>query len=291
MKKSPSTFLVAILIFTLPALLTAQVENKVSALLIAYDQLVRPGKKILVKAKLVSQGLMFRNRPVGGERIEFLIDGKSAGIGLTGGDGVAVKEIGPLPPGEHPVTLRLKSTQYTVPEVQALLAVWEPEPPVLVLNLAAAVEEKEGRGQSLLEPHIEMVSRPDAIRVLKIMAREYNLLFFTDKEETRLAEIRTWLASQKFPSAPLLAWKFGPGPATHELVLDEELQALHSAGWTNLKVGIGATALDAEPFLSIGLKTIILADETENGMDMPAGTIKATDWKKMEQAIGKIAGP
>ena len=74
-------------------------------------------------------------------------------------------------------------------------------------------------------------------------------------------------------------------------MLGEELQALQSAGWTNLKVGIGATALDAEPFLSIGLKAVILADETEDGLDMPAGTIKATNWKKLEQKIGKISGP
>jgi hypothetical protein len=99
---------------------------------------------------------MFRNRPVSGERVEFLIDGKSAGIGLTGGDGIAVKEISPLPPGEHPVTLRLKSTQYDIPEAQALLSVWELERPILILNLAAAVVENEGKGQSLLAPSIEM---------------------------------------------------------------------------------------------------------------------------------------
>jgi hypothetical protein len=136
-----------------------------------------------------------------------------------------------------------------------------------------------------------MAPRRDAAGVLKRLSREYRLLYFTDKEENRLAEIRGWLASQKFPSAPLLAWKFGSGPATHELVLGEELQALRSAGWTNLKAGIGATALDAEPFLKIGLKTIILPDETENGMDMPPGTVKATDWKSVERLLGKISGP
>ena len=86
---------------------------------------------------------MFRNRPVSGERIEFLIDGKSVGVGLYRRGRVAVKEIGALPPGEYPVTLRLKSTLYDVPEVRALLAVWDLEPPILIVNLAAAVEEKK----------------------------------------------------------------------------------------------------------------------------------------------------
>lgn len=291
MIKLRPAFLLSLLILTLPALLAAEQEKKTSAQLIAYDQIVQPGKKILLKGRLVSQGLLFRDRPISGERVEFLIDGKSLGISLTGGDGIAVREVGSLPPGEHPVMLRLKSTQYDVPEIQARLEVWELEPPILLVNLAAAVEEKEGKGLSLLEPRFEMATRPDAIRVLKELTQQYHLLFFTDKGENRLAEIKTWLASHDFPSAPLLAWKIGEGPATHELVLGEELVALHSAGWTNLKVGIGATALDAEPFLKIGLKAIILVDENEDAMDVPSGTVKATSWKKVERVIKKIAGP
>ncbi len=291
MRKLHPAVLLSLLALILPALLAAEQEKKTSAQLIAYDQIVQPGKKILIKGRLVSQGLLFRDRPISGERVEFLIDGKLLGISLTGGDGIAVREIEALPPGEHPVTLQLKSTQYDIPEVRARLEVWELEPPILIVNLAAAVEEKEGKGPSLLEPRFEMAPRPDAIRVLKELAQQYHLLFFTDKEETRLTEIKAWLASHDFPSAPLLAWRIGPGPATHELVLGEELEALRSAGWTNLKVGIGATALDAEPFLKIGLKAIILVDETEDAMDMPAGTIKATTWKKVGRVIKKISGP
>jgi hypothetical protein len=291
MRKSRSALLLSLLILVLPALLAAEQEKKTSVQLITYDQLVQPGKKILIKGRLVSQGLLFRDRPMSGERVEFFLDGKSLGISLTGGDGFAAREVGSLPPGEHPVILRLKSTQYDVPEAKARMEVWELEPPILIVNLAAAVEEKEGEGPSLLEPRFEMAPRPDAIRVLKGLAQEYHLLFFTDKEETRLSEIKTWLASQNFPSAPLLAWKIGSGPVTHELVLGEELEALRSAGWKNLKIGIGATALDAEPFLKIGLKAIILVDETENAMEMPAGTIKMMTWKKVEQVIKKISGP
>lgn len=291
MKKLRPAFLLSLLILTLPALLAAEQEKKTSAQLIAYDQIVQPGKKILLRGRLVSQGLLFRNRPISGERVEFLLDGKSLGISLTGGDGVAVREVGSLPPGEHQATLRLKSTQYDIPEVRARLEVWELEPPILLVNLAAAIEEKEGKGPSLLESRFEMVPRKEAIRVLKALANEYHLLFFTDKEESRLAEIKSWLASQDFPSAPLLAWKIGSGPATHELVLDEELEALHSAGWTNLKVGIGATVLDAEPFLKAGLKAIILLDEEEDALDLPAGAVKATSWKKVERAMKKISGP
>jgi len=283
--------LLSLLVLALPTLLAAEQEKKTSAQLIAYDQFIQPGKKLLLKGRLVSQGLLFRDRPISGERVEFLLDGKSLGISLTGGDGVAVREVEALPPGEHQATLRLKSTQYDIPEVQARLEVWELKPPILLVNLAAAIAEKEGKGPSLLEPRFEMALRPDASRVLKGLAQEYHLLFFTDKEETRLAEIKTWLATHDFPSAPLLAWKIGSGPVTHDLVLGEELEALRSAGWTNLKVGIGATALDADPFLKAGLKAIILVDEKEDAMDMPSGTIKATNWKKVERVIKKISGP
>ncbi len=291
MRKLEAALLMAVFMLLLPAILSGQDDSKNSILLIAYDQLVHPGGRILIKAKLVSQGMVFRNRPVSGERVEFSIGGKSAGIGLTGGDGVAVKEIPPLPQGEYSITLRLKTAQYGPAETSAILAVWELDPKILIVNLAAAMDEKEGSGPSILEPRIEMAPRPDAAAVLKRLAREYHILFFTEKEEALLAGTRAWLASQKFPMSPLMAWKFGPGPATHELVLEEELKGLRAAGWTNLKVGIGATALDAEPFLNIGLKTIILTGEKENGLEMPAGTIKANDWKTVERFVGKIQGP
>jgi hypothetical protein len=291
MKKTRLLFLLSLLILTPPALLAAGPEKDTSAQLIAYDQIVQSNKVVFLRARLLSQGLLFRNRPISGERVEFLLDGKSLGVGLTGGDGIAVREARVLPPGEHPVTLRLKSTQYDVPEAKARVDVWGLEQPILIVNLAAAVEEKEGGGPSLLEPRFEMAPRPEAVRVLKALAKEYHLLFFTDREESRLAEIKTWLVSHHFPSAPLLAWNIGEGPATHELELGEHLEALRSAGWTNLKVGVGATAMDAGPFLKVELKTIILVGEEEDALEMPSGAVKATSWKKVERAIKKISGP
>jgi hypothetical protein len=135
-----------------------------------------------------------------------------------------------------------------------------------------------------------MAPRPDAVRVLKALAKEYHLLFFTDQGESHLPEIKSWLAAHNFPPAPLLAWNIGEGPVSHAQGLGEELESLRSAGWTNLKIGIGATFLDAEPFLKIGLKTIILVDEQEDALELPAGAVKATSWKKVEQAMKKILG-
>ena len=123
-----------------------------------------------------------------------------------------------------------------------------------------------------------------------MLAREYNLLFFTDREETRLAETRTWLAPSKFflphrfslgSSAPVprrmnWCWVRSCGPCSRP------------AGRILKSASVRRRWMPS--LLSIGLKTIILTDETEDGMDMPAGTIKATNWKKMEQQIGKIAG-
>ena len=76
MRKSRSAFLLTLLMLALPAFLAAEQEKKTSAQLIAYDQLVQPGKKIFIKGRLLSQGLMFRDRPISGERVEFLLDGK-----------------------------------------------------------------------------------------------------------------------------------------------------------------------------------------------------------------------
>src|SRR4051812_27310116 len=109
MIKIRSAVLLSVLILAPSAFPSAQDENKPTLLLIAYDQIEHLDKKIIVKGKLISQGILFRNRPVSGERIEFYIDGRSVGIGLSGGDGIAVKEIGVLPQGEHAVALRLKS--------------------------------------------------------------------------------------------------------------------------------------------------------------------------------------
>ena len=293
MRRPAPIFLLFLLILTLPVLLSAEPEKQknASVQLLAYDQIVQPGQRVSLRGRLLSQSIMFRNRPVSGERVEFLLDGKSLGVNLTGGDGIAVREVEALPLGEHSVTIRLKSAQYEGPEAKARVSVWSLVQPILIINLAAAVKEKEGEGPSLLEPRFDLDPRRDAVRVLKALAEEYHLLFFTDQGESRLSEIKSWLASQNFPPAPLLVWKIGEGPVSHTLGLGEEMESLRSAGWTNLKIGIGATSLDAEPFLKIGLKTIILVDDQEDAMEMPAGAVKATSWKKVEQMMKKILGP
>ena len=291
MRTSGLLFLLLLSIVAPPDLLSAKPEKDTSVQLIAYDQIVHPDQKFFIRGRLLAQGLMFRNRPVSGERVEFLLDGKSIGANLTGGDGIAAREIEALPPGEHPVTVRLKSAQYDIPEAKAHVNVWTIEQPMLIINLAAVVKEEEGEGPSLLEPSFQIAPRQDALRVLKALAKDYHILFFTDQGETRLPEFKSWLASHNFPPAPLLAWDIGEGPVSHAQGLGEELESLRSAGWTNLKVGIGAASMDAEPFLKIGLKTIILADEQEDALEMPAGAVKATSWKKVEQAMKKILEP
>ena len=79
------------LLFMIPTLVLLAADEKVAGRLIVEDVLARPGTPSMLKARLVQDGLL-GIRGLGGETIEFIVQGQRIGTALTGGDGRAFLE-------------------------------------------------------------------------------------------------------------------------------------------------------------------------------------------------------
>ncbi|MEK6575990.1 MAG: hypothetical protein AABZ05_00190, partial [Nitrospirota bacterium] len=114
---------------------TVLAETKKSALLIAPDQIGSPGERIYLKVKLMAKSAFFP-KPISGERIEFIVDGKPIGVSLTGGDGVAVKEFIPKREGNYKINLRLTGKSgYSADEANMIVACWKRTISIVLIDI------------------------------------------------------------------------------------------------------------------------------------------------------------
>lgn len=249
------------------------------AVIISYDQIVKPGEDVYLMARLRKGAFSIRPE-ISGERIEFLVQGlRSFGISLTGVDGMAVKGIGPLSLGIHRFTVRVADSRYDAKESHGTIACWGQRRPIIIIDLGGTVFEKDTR---LFFQKIDKDPKPipDASEVLRKLSKSYSLIFLTQREEIHLDKTRAWLKEHRFPLSPVFSYKEGEEPDLPQEYMAEMIKEWKKKGW-RLKIGIGDTSGDAEAYIENGMKAIIIGDEA----DIPEGAIRVKGWKEIEKTL------
>ena len=132
-------FSLFLLLVVLPSQLLA--AEKSSATILVRDALTAPGQPATVEAKLISKRLMLI-AALGGEPLELIVEGKVVATALTGGDGRAFLSYTPKAQGLAPVKVRVGNSPRIAPtEGQANLSVWEKRQPILIIEMAALIED------------------------------------------------------------------------------------------------------------------------------------------------------
>lgn len=268
------------LLFSL-ALSAPYAADAKKANLIFYDQIVKLGEKVYLSAKLRESGFLIKPE-IGGERIEFFEKSKgsknSFGIALTGGDGIAVKEISPLKPGLHIFYARIKdSIRYTADESEGMIASLNQKVPIIVVDIDT-LSEKEKLDFIFGKKEKELMPLKDSPRVLRKLSRNYNIIYLTNRDELLLPKTRLWLRENRFPSCPIFLIK-----ALEESLTEEysgRIKEWKKEGW-NIKIGIGNSSSHAEAYLDNRIKALIIEDEEE----LPEKAITVKGWKEIEKII------
>jgi len=283
-KRHIKKFTFLIFFFSSAYLLYAADSRKANVIL--YDQIVRPGEKTYIVAKL-RKGIFSARPEISGERIEFLRRlGRTKiplGIALTGEDGTAVKEISPLGIGIHSFIARPSETKrYTAEESEGIIACWDPKRPIIVVDMDGAVFETPKIELPFLKIDKDSKPIPDAPQVLRRLSKRYNIIFLTARGELLLNKTRLWLKEHKFPIAPVFTFRPGEDPTMIGEYKDEKIKEWKKEGW-DLRIGIGNKAHDAEAYLENRMKAIIIEDEEE----LPEKAITVKGWKEIERVILK----
>ncbi len=140
--------------------------------------------------KAETRGILFTK---GGEVVEFIVDGKSIGWNLSGGDGFAVKSFIPSRTGLYKI--KVKSGDDTDSGV------------ILALEKKARIVFIDVAG-SLLEGPFGEVQKPGSEKAVTRIHKRYPIIYL-QKGLVTVEGTRSWLKKNNFPVAPVLPWGQG----------------------------------------------------------------------------------
>jgi len=155
---------------------------------IVHDMIAIRGEEVMLKVetkgKLLSRG---------GEIVEFIVDGKSFGKSLSGGDGFAFKEFKPLKVGRYQVTAKSGKE-----EGRGLLLSLRKGDRIIFVDV-------EG---SLLEGMFSERPKKGSQETITNLSSKFPIIFLqTGMLNTR--DIKVWLKQNGFKESPVLQWNQG----------------------------------------------------------------------------------
>lgn len=267
----------------------AATTDKSSGSLTGKDALTTPGQSVRIEARLVHSSLL-GDVGLGGEPLELLIGGKPVATAMTGGDGRAFFDYLPKIRGTYEFTVRLGTTsRVTATETTGSLAVWEKRRPVLMVEMAALLEETGsaplplpslpavGGAQGQVKPALGA-----ADELSRLTQFYYNVIYVSWSGAEGASfhgddSIRQWLKEYKFPTGFVVAVK--PGANALGTVLDE----FKKEGWTTLKIGIARSRAFAEVLLEHRLEAILVPEPAQG--EVPRKAKVAKDWKDVRKKL------
>ncbi|MBM4124267.1 MAG: hypothetical protein FJ246_04840 [Nitrospira sp.] len=235
--------------------------------LLLQDVLTVPGRPVRIEARLLRNG----DRGLGGERLELLVGGKTIGMAVTRGDGLASFDYVSRMRGNHAMTVRLADAKRVDhAEAGAILACWERRRPILLIDVTALREEAGA-------------PFPDAADALKRLSEYYfNVIYLVRSSHEGLVSgegERAWLGQHRFP--PGLVVRVSQGQAALAGLIDR----MRAEGWDNLTGGVGRTTEFASVLLEHRMGAVLLASAKD--ASMPKKTLIAKDWKEIRKQLQK----
>ena len=250
------------------------------------DSLTSPNHSATIEARLVAKSLL-TSSGLGGEPLELVVGNKVVTTAMTGGDGKAFMVYTPKAQGVVPVLVRVgNSPRVSAAEAQANLMVWERRNPIVVIELAALIDEPSVPRQLPaigLTLESERKPMPDAAEELGKLTQFYYRVIYVvalpagaDGFHTG-TQVREWLKTHGFPTGYVLV--LSPG----ENVLGAKIDELHAAGWKTIKTGIGRTKAFAAAFLQRRLTAVIVPEPTND--EAPRKAKIAKQWKDVRKKL------
>jgi hypothetical protein len=264
-------FFTVLLFWTATTILSA--AEKTSVILTVHDSLTSPNQPATIEATLTGKRPLTETG-IGGVPIELLVAGNVVATAMTSGDGRAFLSYTPKAKAMIPFTVRAgAASNVQVAEAGANLAVWERRSPMMAVEMAALMEDAEGRRPM-----------PDAAAELgKLTQFYYNVLYvMTENKAVGTndqvnAQARQWLKEQNFPVGHIIVLPSNPE------AFGAKLDEWHAAGWTTLKIGVGRTKAFAEAFLQRRLDAVMVPEPAKG--EAPRKAKVAKEWKDVRKKM------
>jgi hypothetical protein len=255
-----------------------------AAVLSVPDELTFPGKAVQLQARLTNPEAV-GEIGIPDQALEFFVHGRTVGQASTDAQGWARLDFIPRMRGNLSIVVKVVTqSKAEAIEGKGVLLSWERRRPILLIDLAVAVEEtlhaEAPRPELFQDPGLVLGdAHPAAAEELgKLSEFYYNLVYLDLTGRGRLEDIQAWLREHHFPPGMI---RVLPGTPT---ALTELLHDLKEEGWEKVSGGIGRTADFAEVLVQNRLQTIILPlpDLQER---FPRRAIVLHDWSRVRRYL------
>jgi hypothetical protein len=155
---------------------------------VMYDMVVPVGKEVMLKAEV--KGKLFSK---GGVIVEFFVNGKPIGKGLSGGDGLAFKQFAPPVTGLYQIKAKSGTD-----EGRGLLLSLKKGSRIVFIDVEGSLIEK-----------FSDKPKQGSYKVIKIIQKKFPVVFLHTTGFLNLRSIKEWLKKNEFPELPVIPWKLG----------------------------------------------------------------------------------
>jgi hypothetical protein len=155
---------------------------------IVQDSVAPVGKEIMLTAEV--KGKLFSK---GGEMVEFLVNGKSIGKSMSGGDGLAFKQF--IPSGTAIYRIKAKSG---MDEGRGLLLSLRRGSWIVFVDVEGSLMEKFSNNP-----------KQESRKVIRNIQKKFPVVLLHTTGFLNIKSIKEWLKQNGFPELPVLPWKQG----------------------------------------------------------------------------------
>jgi hypothetical protein len=256
------------------------------AKLTGFDTLARKGRKVTLRAKLETKGMLGIDPDVKGASLDFFITKKDGaelkkpyflGTGKTNDDGIATTDWKPDATGRFTCEARVRrGSDYSAAPGLILVACPPEGRPIVLVQIDGTVSKatnvKMFRGTENDEIKVEEGSK----EMLTLLAEHHQLVYLTDLEVAFTNKFREWLELREIPAAPILFWDIFERSLSHKTYMTKLVARLHKA-YPALRAGIGGKSDDGVAFAENGLVGIVISEEKDE--ELPDTVIEAKTWQ------------
>lgn len=254
-------------------------DKKVTGRLIVEDVLARPNTPAMLQARLVQDGPAGITG-LGGETIEFVVQGQRTGTVLTDKDGHASLEFKTHMRGNQKIVAKVEtSSKVTASSGIGNFASWERRKPILLVEVVTLLKSEDGTVLSTFDTSTLGEPDADAPHELSMLGEFYfNIIYLLRGNGGDVERLRDWLQSSKFP----------PGITRKVQAGSEGLLAfialLKEGGWDHVEAGVGQSKGFADTLVKNRIKAVIFPDPSKNEK-LPRRAKIVSKWKDVRKHL------
>jgi len=259
---------------------------------VGYDQLTTPGEAVVLQTRLQA-GDLLTNQP--GYTIKYFLGPDLYAAALTDQDGYARASFTAERPGDYIFKAQPAPTGFSQapPEPMDIFIASRPaDTPLLIVDLDQTVVES-GFKQVLFGQPKPMAN---SVRVMQRLAKDYTVVYLTNRSEYFGPKSKQWLADNGYPRAPMLLSSLKDFAGGSKQFKSTRLAEIHKQ-FTHIRIGVGDKISDTQAYQANGAQAYLIVqtqtlktpqemlDLAADIRTLPATVQVVSSWDQIERGI------